>query len=263
MDIAKIASIVKQEIEAEPGIEGAFLSGSAANKECDEFSDIDIGIVSRDTLKDFRKAYGLREDILRAIGQPVHLMEMEWDHCKRVGALYGKSQYPPIGLKIDLVFSQLKHVVELMPQSSYRIIFDRTGELEPQLEQHPQRKTKDEIEQELKQHLSSYPFYLHDAVRAFGRKDHANAQSLTDMMRKAIYYTAAVRAGSYAIGSKQGLNYLSPGEKWILEHSYQTVTRKTIEKLTDLYISCLTQVQAEYQIEQDVEQFKHSLPELL
>src|SRR5690242_13603227 len=129
MDIAKIVDIVNQEIEAEPAIEGAFLSGSAASKECDEFSDIDIVIVSRDTLKDFRKAYVLREDILRAIGQPVHLMEMEWDHCKRVGALYGKSQYPPIGLKIELIFSQLKHVAEQMPHSGYKIIFDRSGEL--------------------------------------------------------------------------------------------------------------------------------------
>src|SRR5437879_682287 len=112
MDIAKIVGIVSQEIAAEPSIEGAFLCVSAASIEGDAFSDIDIGIVSRDTLKDFRKAYGLREDILNAIGQPVHLMEMERDHCKSIGALYGKSQYPPIGLKIDLVFSQLKYVAE-------------------------------------------------------------------------------------------------------------------------------------------------------
>lgn len=263
MDIAKIVSIVVEEIAAEAGIAGAFLCGPESSKERDEVADICVGIVSRNTLKDYRKAYGLRENILNAIGQPVHLMETESEHCKRVGVLYGKSQYPPIGLNVELMFSQLKHVAEQAPHGVCRVIFDRDGELEPYLEERPQRQPKDVIEQELKQHLSSYPFYLHEAVRAFGHKDHANAQALTEMMRKAIYYTAAVRAGCYAQGSKQGLNYLAPGEKWILEHSYQALSRKTIEKLTDLYVTCLTQVQAEYQIEQDVEQFRQSLPELL
>ena len=275
---SSINGIIKR-MRDEPSVEWAFLAGSLADQRRDAFSDIHLGVVSRDTLKDFRKAYALREDILSEIGQPLHLIEREWEHCKMVSVLYGKTKFPPGGLEIDLVFSQLKHLGQQNPHGRYRIIYERSEALKAQFERLPRQKPREEVEQELRQYLSGYPFYVYEVVKAFGRKDWANAQSLAEQMRKAIYFTAAVRAGCFehgyapgtsfsaversVSGSKRGLDHLSPGEKWVVENSCQAVTRKTIQRLVDLYLACLTAVQAEYQIEQDVERLRQTLPELL
>jgi hypothetical protein len=275
MDVQEIVKIVVEQISAEPGIEGAFLYGAAHdgthdNNEQDQDpftsqADLRIGIVTKDTLKEFRKAYTLHEDILPAIGQPVFQLEEEEQHIRRVTALYGKTQYPPTGMKVMLVFSQLKYLDEQEPYVGWKLILDRAGEVQAALEQltPAPAKTQDEIAQELKQQISAYAMHLYDVARAFERKDRADVQALTEQMRSAIYYAAALRAGRYARGAWRGLHYLAPGEKWVLEYSYQNVTRKTVQKLTDLYLACLGDVQARYAIEQDVQQLKQSLPELL
>jgi hypothetical protein len=103
-------------------------------------------------------------------------------------------------------------------------------------------------------------------VKALGRKDWANAHAIAEQMRKAIYFTAELRAGcseNTSANAKRGLNHLTPGEKWVVENSYRAVNRKTVQKLADLYLACVTAVQAEYQIESDVERLKQVLPELL
>ena len=262
MDTAAVVSMVVKQIGSEAGIEGAFLAGSAAGKSRDEYSDVDICIATADTLKDLRKAYGLREDIFNAVGQPLSLMELELEHAKLTGAVYGKSLFPPVGLRVDLVFCQLKYAAEQMPHSEYQLLFDRSGLLKTALAKRAARKPKDEIEQELRQRLAEFSFYLHGAACAFGRNDRASIHTQAEQLRVAIYGAAAVRAGSYAHGAKRGLAHLTPDEKWVLEHSYHPVTRRTIRQLIDLYVACLTDIQAEYGLEDALARFEQSLPEL-
>jgi hypothetical protein len=256
---AIIKDIVKK-LEAEASVAGAFVAGSLVAERPDECSDVAIGIVTRDNVKDFRKAYGLHNDLLSVAGQPLQVIELEQEHCKSATALYGRTLFPPYGLQVRLVYSQLKHVAEQMPYQDTEVIFDRSGEFSESLAQLPTRKTKEEIREELRQSVASYAFHLHDMLKAFGCKDRAGIQAIVEQMRQTIYFAAAVRAGRYTAA---GLTHLSPGEKWIVENTCQAVTRKSIQKLTDLYVTCLSAIQSEYQIEQDVEQLKQSIPELL
>jgi predicted nucleotidyltransferase len=263
MDFTKVANIVVQQIKDEPAVEGVFLFGSIAAKKNDDYSDIDIGIVSRDTVKDYRKAYGLSGDIFNAIGKRIAVLEQDEERTHMASALYGKTEYPPLGLKVDLLFSQLKNLADKMLQASDFIVFDRNAGLASLLEKHAKSKSKDDFAAKLKENLNEYPFYVYEAVRAFGRKDHARVQSAAEQMRKAIYHVAAVRAGHSGHGGAYGLVNLAPGEKWVVEHSYQTCTRKTVQKLTELYIACLADIKSAYHIEAEVSAFQQSLSDLL
>ena len=263
MDVTAIVAIVVKQLKEEPGIEGAFLHHPILDKDCQDATNIDIGIVSKDTLKDFRKAYGLYEDILCNLGSPIQIMEREREHCKEARALYGRSAFPPLGLCVRLVFCQLKYVAEQDVSAGYQLLFDRTGEVKEQLTQALPEQPAERTARELQQQLSAYPFHLHNVARALARKDRAGAQSATELMRQAVYFAAAVRSGQHTHCAERGWHTLAPGEKWVLENSFQAITLKSIERLTNLYIACLSALPAEYHLDEGVAQLKHALPELI
>ena len=103
MDVSAIVAMIAKQLSEEPGIEGIFLQHPIAEKDCPDSTQVDIGVVTKDTLKDLRKAYGLHADILCSPATPVQMMEREWEHCKEARALYGRSAFPPLGLCVSLV----------------------------------------------------------------------------------------------------------------------------------------------------------------
>jgi hypothetical protein len=263
MDARQIVNVIVDRISKESGIEGVFLSGSLAGADKDEFSDVDLGIASKDNLKDYRKAYGLYEEVLKSLGHPLQVLEREWEHCQMVAALYGKSQFPPIGLEVDLVFSQLKYVTGQMPYRDYEILFDRTGKLATRLEAGPQQQSMEEIETELKQNARWYPFHVYESLRALGRRDRAGLNAHMEELRKTVFHAAAVRRRAQVRGPKRGFRHLSPDERWTVDYSYQTPGKRAIQQLSDLYVNCLNEMHAEYALQPDVEQLRRSLAELL
>jgi len=263
MNWRTIVSSIVEQIKNSSSIEGVFLSGSLIDENKDRYSDIDLGIASRNSSESFRKAYSLRHRIVAAVGQPVQFIERGWEHCRMIATLYAKSQFPPNGLEVDVVFSQLKHVSEQMPYADYEVVFDRSGRLKRALDAIARRKPKREIERELKQQLNWFPFYVHDAVKAYKRRDLFNLQSLLEEMRKAIFFAAATQAGGQVYGAKRVFKFLSVAERQIIETSYRESTERTIQSLTESYVACLTALQSDYHIEQDVERFRASLRELI
>ena len=195
MKFHEIISTLVQELECASCIEGIFLSGSLVNEHKDQYSDIDLGIGTSNTPGAFDEAYALRHHLLNTVGQPIQTLERGWQHCQMVAALYGKSHFPPIGLEIDLIFSQLNHVPEQMPYADYRILFDRTGKLKKVLDEMGRRMPRGELEQELRHHLSWFLFYVYDALKAHERKDSLALHALLEEMRKLIYQAAAARCG--------------------------------------------------------------------
>jgi predicted nucleotidyltransferase len=263
MDVSKVVNTVIEKVKDEPAVEGIFLFGSFASKKQDEFSDIDIGIATRDTVKDYRKAYGMSADIFAAIGHSIGLLDEEQEHTHMVSALYGKSEFPPAGLKVDLLFGQLKHLAEKIPSEPENILLDRSGGLAAWLEKRATTHAHDDIADCLRHSMNAFPFFVFDVARAFSRKDRARAQSTADQMRKAIFRVAAVRAGHGANGGPYGLMDLKPGEKWIVEQTYQVCTRRTVQKLTELYMACLVDIQGAYGIEAEVSAIQQSLTDII
>jgi hypothetical protein len=263
MDVTTVANIVASKLKEEPAIQGAFLHHSVAGDDCPDSTYIHISIVSKDTLKDLRKAYGMYEDLLQAIGQLVYITTYEQGHSKGVRALFGRTAYPPVGLNVHLSFCQLKHVTEQDVCASCQLLFDHTGAVKEQLMQVPGETPAERLSRELAQQLQNYPFHLHDATQALAQKDRAGAQSAAEQMRQAVYFAAAVRAGQQTHCAERGWQTLAPGEKWVLENTFQAVTLKNLERLTTLYLACLSSLQTEYNLGQDVERFKQALPELI
>jgi hypothetical protein len=263
MDVTAVVNIVAGKLMEEPGIEGAFLHNSVMDNNRPDSTHIDIGVVSKDSLKDLRKAYGLHEEILQVIGQPVYVAEYAQSHNKEVRALFGRSAYPPLGLSVRLVFCQLKHAGEQDICEGYRLLFDRSGAVKEQLMQAQSEAPDERLARELKEQLHNYPFHLHDAAEALAHKNRAGAQSATEQMRRAIYSAAVARTGQHDHCAERGWQALAPSEKWVLENTFQAVTAKTLERLTNLYINCLSSLQTEYHLELDVEQLKQALTELI
>ncbi len=263
MKYEEILDTLVSKLETVPSVEGAFLSGSLVNQYQDEFSDIDLGITSRNSAKALDSIFSSYHQLMAAVGTPVHSLERGWGHCKMVAALYGKSQFPPIGLEIDFIFSQLRHVSEQMPYAEYKVVFDRNGGLGPALKKLSPIKPSDENKQELVQHLKWYPFYVHDTLKAHKRGDMFQFQSLLEEMRKLVFFAIATHKGKLIYGSKRAYRYLSANERQIIVDSYQTFDRKSIDQLTYLYIEHLQSLQANYAITSSLERLQSALRELL
>lgn len=246
MNYQKILDVLTNRLETFPSVEGVFLSGSLANQYQDEFSDIDLGVATKNSAKAFSEIYSLRHQLITVVGQPTHFLERGWGHCKMIATLYGMSQFPSIGFEIDIIFSQLRHVSEQMPYSEYKIVFDRNGKLQPMLARISQPKPSQEIEEGIAQHLKWFPFYIHDARKACRRNDGFQVQSLLEEIRGMIFFAAATRQGEQVFGSKRAYRYLSTAERQTLEESYHRSDENAVAQLARLYLECITELQLNY-----------------
>lgn len=263
IDHRKIVESIVKTIESEESVQGVFLSGSLIDENKDQFSDIDLGIASINSHEALEQSYSLRHAIMDTVGKPVNFLERGWEHCKMVAVLYGKSQFPPIGLEVDVIFSQLQHVSEQMPYADYEVVFDRSGALKQALEKLNRRKPKEEVQREIRQHLTWCPFYVHDAIKAHERGDSPLFQTLLDEIRKLVFFAAAASRDGQVLGTKRGLKFLSAFERLAFESSYHGFNKGAIQKLTDLYVAKLKELEVRYQLGPDVEQFQRTLKELL
>ena len=263
IDHRKIVETIVKTVESEESVQGVFLSGSLVDENKDQFSDIDLGIASINNQEAFEKSYSLRNAIMDAVGRPMNFLERGWEHCKMVAVLYGKSQFPPIGLEVDVIFSQLQHVSEQMPYADCEVVFDRSGTLKQALEKLSRRKPKEEVQKEIRRQLTWCPFYVHDAIKAHERGDSPLFQTLLDEIRKLVFFAAAASRDEQAYGSKRGLKYLSAFERLAFESSYHGFNKGTVQKLTDLYIAKLKELEVRYHVASDVEQLERTLSELL
>ncbi len=263
MNYQEALTTIITRLETISGIDGAFLAGSLVNEYQDDLSDIDLGIATKNSAKAFGRAFALRHELIAVVGQPIYYLERDWGHCKMIAALFGKSQFPPIGLEIDIIFSQLQYVSEQMPYSKYRVVYDLNGRLQSALARISQSKPSQEIENEIVQHLKWFPFYSYDALKAWKRNDLFQAQSLLEEMRKLIFFAAAIRQGEQIFGSKRAYRYLSITERQILEDSYRRSDENMVAQLTQLYLECVTALQSNYRIRDHVENYKIVVKELL
>ena len=243
-------------------VEGVYLSGSLAGAQRDAFSDIDLGIASRNSPDDFKQVYALHPMIITSIGPPLHFIERGWEHCQMVAALYGKSQFPPVGLEVDLAFSELQHVGEQMPYANYVILFDRDGRLAQALAAVSGPRPRDATRQDIRHHLAGLPFWVHDALKACRRGDSFHFQSQLESIRSAVFLAAAARRGIWLTSSKRAATYLSASERQIVQASYQEFSEHSLIHLVTLYSQCLSEIQAEYGLDQEVQLVRSKLADL-
>src|SRR3989304_5938247 len=86
----RVVDAIAKGLIREAAVEGVFLSGSLVAGR-DWFSDIDLGVASRNSAAAFRKAWSLRGPISQAGGPPVRGLERGGGDCRMVALLYGKA----------------------------------------------------------------------------------------------------------------------------------------------------------------------------
>lgn len=216
-------------------IEGAFAYGSLVNQRRDAFSDVEIGIVAKNTAAALGNVYKQRDALLNAIGKPADTAESAHDHLKVVSALYGKDAFPPIGLEVKLTFGQLRYAQEMLPYTDYAILLDTNSKLAPALEKLRGTRPPAETERALKEHARWYPFRVQDALKAYQREEDFDLQAVLEDLRERIFFAAAARWGGQIEGAKRAERYLSLDEHQVIAESYQAPTLDTMRRMNDLY----------------------------
>lgn len=250
-------------VRREPFIEGAFLGGSLVTGKWDEFSDVDLGIVTANNTNALQQAFALRDEIASLVGEPAHRLERRWEHSVMIALVYGRTQFPPIGFELDVFFGQLQYVAELMPGRHFTTLFDRTGELARALDRLSRERREGEVRSELLEQLEAFPFDANHAIKALARDDLFNYQNVLERMRAAILSAAASREGSVIRASKRASRYLAPAEREIVRRSYLEFTPQAVRQLVDLYVRLVHEVQGQYGLEAEVDRLRRALPEVL
>lgn len=262
MDWHLVVERIVKEAEGEPSVEGVFLGGSLVTDTWDEFSDIDLGIATEDNEAALDRAYALHERFAAVVGRPLHVLEKQWDHSRMISLLFGKSQFPPAGLELDIFFGRLQYVSELMPGARFGVVFDRSGRLGAELEELDRTRREAEVKRDLDEQLVTFPFDVNHAVKAQARGDLFNYQFVIERMRAAIFSAAASRQGAVVRGSKRASRYLSEPEQEVILRSYCEFSHATIDELVEFYLSLLNQTEGQYGIEGDVRHLRTALAEL-
>lgn len=242
-----IQAVVKF-LESSDDLEGAFVFGSLVNQHRDAFSDVEIGIVSKNTAAAYNALYSQHEALLKAIGAVVEMAETSHDHVKIVSALFGRSGFPPIGLEVKLLFGQLRYVHEMLPYTDYHILLDKNGKLASALEKMRGTRPPEATEFALKEQVRWYAFRVQDALKAYEREEDFDLQAVLEDLRGRIFFAAAARWGGQIEGAKRAERYLSAEEHQLIAESYQAPTLDTVRHMNDLYVRYLDDLKTTFGI---------------
>jgi hypothetical protein len=249
-------------LSGHPLVEGAFLGGSLVNEDYDEYADVDLGVASQQGRIAFETVFALRNSMLTAVGEPIHTLERAWEHCRMVAALYGKSVFPPLGLEVDIIFSQLRYAGEQMPYAEYRVLYDPRGRLKWRLDRLPKTRPADSTRTHIESVAGAIPFLVHDAIAAARRGEGFAVQQMLEEIRQALFRLAATRLGVDVYGAKHANRYLSAAEKSIVAESYSDDSAHSVEQLAALYLACLQGLGPEYQTPEAVRRLTDVLPQV-
>jgi len=254
---------IKPVLENSAGIEGVFVYGSLVNHHRDAYSDIEIGVVTKNTATALKAAYESYTALLNAVGKPAQVIENARDHLKIVSALYGKDLFPPLGLELKLMYGQLRYAQEMLPYADYAILLDPNGKVAPALEKLRRTRPLEETERILNQQARSYAFVVQDVLKAYEREEDFQLQALLEDLRERIFFAAAARFGGQIQGAKRAERYLSAEEHQLFTESYQAPTLDTIRRLNELYARYLDELQTNFQIGNGGDGLRETLKALL
>jgi predicted nucleotidyltransferase len=263
MDQLEAVDRLVARLRREASVEGVYLAGSLVTEQRDAWSDIDLGVATRNGHERLDEALALVPELASTLGTPLATLERAWAHTRVVALLYGKEPFPPFGLQVDLVFSRLKHLGEQMPYVPARVLYDRRGRLERALAALPAERPSTDIAAELREQLRWFPFYVHDALKAHARADRLHFQQLLESMRQAIFAAAAARRGSLPLGAKRAAATLTAEERKAVRGSYVGFSRACLHDLAGVYPGCLAELAAAHGVEAEVARLREALDKLL
>ena len=263
MDGNPVILAVTKALEASEDIEGAFVFGAMANQHRDAFSDVQLGIVAKNTAEAFANLTKASESLLSAVGKPVQVIREVQKHTEIVSALYGKETFPPIGLEVKLVLGQMRYLQEMLPYTDYEILVDKSSKLAPALEKLRRTRPTEATERALKEQVGTYAFAVQDALKAYEREADFDLQAVLEDLRERIFYAAAARFGGEVEGAKRAARFLSAEEHALIAESYQAPTLDTIKRMNELYACYLDELKANFAIGDGADGLRETLKALL
>jgi predicted nucleotidyltransferase len=152
----------------------AWLVGSLAQGAGDRFSDVDLYIVPRDEY--YQDVYSEREDLAQSLGDVLSTFEVIWPNCEMLLVIFRN------GIELDLCYCRLDQCEIFKSDCSYKVLFDKSGELEARLRD-PVLHDGDPVEEVHKIVGPSHYHFLH-AIHGVARAD----------LWSALYHVERLRA---------------------------------------------------------------------
>ncbi len=108
-----------------------------------------------------------------------------------------------------------------------------------------------------------FGFWVHDALKAYGRRDLFNFQYLLEQMRGVLYHAVGERAGRHVYWSKWAFRYMTSAERKVVEASYREFTPQTVRRLARTYQTTLAAIAPKYGLQQETNDLERALAEVL
>lgn len=122
---------------ADERVVAVFLGGSSARGETDFYSDLDLGLVVRDEA--YNDFFATREQLARALGEPIFLQDWRGEDGVTVFAMYGD------GIEVELGMARVSDFVH-MHEGPYRTLLDKAGLLEGVVFTWPRPSREEQVE---------------------------------------------------------------------------------------------------------------------
>ncbi len=240
-----------QWLKADDRILAAWLVGSLAQRTGDRFSDIDLYVVVRDAYYD--AVFSERETLARRFGDVLSTFEVEWPNCQMLGVILKN------GIEIDLCYCRLDQCGIFKPNCRYRILFDRSGQLEERLRK-PVIYEDDPIE-DIRDKINSSNYHFLHAIHSLARNDLWVAIYHVQQLRTILIDLLARRMNADFSESKRLGQYLDAKDSEQLQQTlcrYDTESiRQAIETLIELFKAQLESLSLKYEIDLDIERLSH------
>jgi hypothetical protein len=239
IDLDRLLARILQMVRCTAGLEGALFHGSLATDARDDYSDVDLVIVSGDSDRIAPATRGFVRSIVEWLGPPLAQHERRWEQFYMVEMLYDKRRFPPIGLSIDLTFSTLRYLPRLMRGAARSVAYDRRGQVKSRLRGVPDRpRIRRALPSPKNEPMVLFPFYLYEANKAWVRSDLANWHGMLEELRRIVFHVAALREGVEAPGrTKRALRLLAPRSRKQIVESYGSPRRNALREITAAYLT--------------------------
>jgi len=228
----------------------AWLVGSLAQGSGDRFSDIDLYIVPGDLY--YEAVFEERENLAQSLGDVLSTFEVSWPSCQMLGVILKN------GVELDLCYSRLDQCEIFKSDCSYKILFDKSGQLEQRLST-PVLPDDDPIEEI--QHIirSSHYHFLH-AIHGMARENLWSALYHTERLRTGYIQLLSRRAGR-DLQEWKALELHDGTELSALKETFCSFNRESVRRgidtLVELFRSELALLSQKYHVRFAPEQMTH------
>jgi len=223
--LKKIISLVEEDNR----IRGLWAVGSMATGKADKYSDLDLYILIEQ--ENYEQVFGERSSFAEKMGKVLSTFEVEWPNCQLYGVILENC------VEVDLCYCKPEQV-EIF--GTYKILFDRRGDLSDLLSKHTVGFETD-VKKRLTEHLDFAAYNILHAANMLGRGEYWSSIRQLEILRKRIVSLIGLRTRTDVDEEYRRLEHLVSEEenealqKTLCDYDFKSL-KESIQAATNLFV---------------------------